>query len=130
GADVNHTMPNGANALMYAAGLGWRNGSPAAPSFDQGPDSEAVETIKVLMEHGLSLAHQDKDGNTPLHSAVTGRASEEIIKYLFNEAGADLTIRNAKGQTPFEAAKAKRDGQAVVAFLESIGVGDGSTVVG
>ena len=30
------------NALMFAAGLGWRDGSPAAPSYDQGTPEDAV----------------------------------------------------------------------------------------
>ena len=123
GADVTHTMPNGANALMYAAGLGWRNGSPLAPSYDQGSDAEAIETIEYLLSLGLDLNGQDSDGNTALHAAIGGRASDAIITYLVKEARADLTVCNAKGQTPFEAAQAKRGGEAVVALLESLGVG-------
>jgi ankyrin repeat protein len=117
-------MPNGATALMYAACLGWRNGSALAPSYDQGTDAEAVETIEFLLTQGLSLGDQDKDGNTALHLAVGGRASEPIITYLVKEAGADPAIRNAKDQTALALAKAKRDGQATVALLESLGVTD------
>jgi ankyrin repeat protein len=128
GADPKHAMPNGATALMYAAGLGWRNGSALAPSYDQGTDAEAVETIEFLLTQGLSLGDQDKDGNTALHLAVAGRASDTIITYLVKEAGADPSIRNVKDQTVLAAAKAKRDGAAVVALLESLGVTD--SVVG
>ena len=116
-------MPNGVNALMFAAGFGWRNGSPLAPSYDQGTDADAIETIAFLQEQGLSLASQDKDGNTPLHAAIGGRSSEAIIAYLVNDANADTEIRNAKGQTAFEFAKAKRGGEAVVAVLETLGLG-------
>ena len=119
------TMPNGATALMYAAGFGWRNGSPLAPSYDQGSDAEAVETIAFLLAQGLSLRRQDEDGNTALHAAVGGRGSEAIITYLVNEAHADPSIRNAKDQNVLEFAKAKRGGEALVALLESLGV-DGS----
>jgi hypothetical protein len=41
-----------------------------------------------------------------------------------NEAKADPSIRNAKDQTVLAAAKAKRDGQAVVALLEALGIND------
>jgi hypothetical protein len=58
-----------------------------------------------------------------LHAAITGRASEAIIEYLVNDAKADTSIRNAKGQTAFDAAQAKRGGEAVVAVLQSLGVG-------
>ena len=121
GGDVTHTMPNGANALMYAAGLGWRNGSPLAPSYDQGSDAEAIETIAYLISLGLDLNGQDDDGNTALHAAIGGRASARIITYLVEDAHADLSVRNAKGQTPFEFAQAKRGGDAVVALLQSLG---------
>jgi hypothetical protein len=40
------------------------------------------------------------------------------------EAGADPSIRNAKDQTVLGLAKAKRDGEALVALLESLGVTD------
>ncbi|HVJ30001.1 MAG TPA: ankyrin repeat domain-containing protein, partial [Gammaproteobacteria bacterium] len=66
----------------------------------------------------------DKDGNTALHVAVAGRASEAIITYLVKDAKADPSIRNAKGQTVLALAQAKRDGQATVALLESLGVTD------
>lgn len=124
GADVKHTMPNGINALMYAAGSGWRNGSPLAPSYDQGPDAEAVETIAFLMERGLDIGAQDMNGDTALHAAVTGRGSKQIIEYLLNDAHADPSIRNAKGQTVFAAAEAKRGGEAMVSLLQSLGLGD------
>lgn len=125
GADVTHTMPNGANALMYAAGLGWRNGSPLAPSYDQGSDEEAIETIKVLLEHGLELDAQDEDGNTALHAAVTGRSSEAIIRYLVTAANADVALRNHAGLTALGAAEARRaGGEPVVALLRSLGLTD------
>jgi ankyrin repeat protein len=125
GADLQHTMPNGANALMYAAGLGWRNGSPLAPSYDQGSDAEAIETIKVLIDHGLDMNAQDEDGNTALHAAVTGRSSEAIIRFIVSETNADVSIRNAEGLTALGAAEARRSGgEPIAALLESLGVTD------
>src|SRR5690606_11232046 len=100
GADPRHTMPNGATALMYAAGLGWRNGSPLAPSYDQGTEAEAIEAIELLLDLGLDVNAQDDEGNTALHAAVTGRASEAIVRFLATDGGADLTIGNGRGQTP------------------------------
>ena len=50
GADPKLTQPNQANALMLAAGMGWRDGSPAAPSYDQGSEKDAIEAIKLCME--------------------------------------------------------------------------------
>jgi len=108
GADPKLAMANGANALLYAAGLGWRNGSPAAPSYDQGSDEEAVEAIRFLLEKGFDLNGTNEAGDTALHVAISGRASEPIIKFLV-EQGADPEARNKRGQTPLALAAAKSD---------------------
>ena len=121
GADPTHTMPNGATALMYAAGLGWRDGSPLAPSYDQGTEAEAIEAIALLLGLGLDVNAQDDDGNTAVHAAVTGRASDAIVRFLATDGGADLTIRNRRGQTALDAAEARRSGgEALAALLRSL----------
>src|SRR6185436_12728474 len=109
GADPKLTMPKtNAGALLYAAGLGWRNGSPAAPSYDQGSDEEAVEAIRFLLEKGFDLNGTNEAGDTALHVAISGRASEPIIKFLV-EKGADPEAKNKRGQTPLALAAAKSD---------------------
>jgi ankyrin repeat protein len=107
GADPLSTMPNRSTALMYAAGLGWRDGSPAAPSFDQGTPEEAVEAIRLLLSLGSDINATNTNGDTALHVAVTGRGSDAIVKFLI-EQGADLEARNERGQTPLAAALASR----------------------
>jgi len=104
GADPKVKMPNGANALHFAAGLGWRDGSAAAPSYDQGTDPEAVATIDLLLNLGLSLSDTTDAGDTPLHVSVT-RSSTLIIQHLLDK-GADKGAVNKKGLTPFAVAKA------------------------
>src|SRR5688572_21607268 len=106
GADPKLTMPNGANALLFAAGLGWRNGSPAAPSYDQGSDEEAVEAIRFLLGLGFDIHATNETGDTPLHAAISGRGSEAIIKFLVSQ-GADPERKNKRGQTPLSLATAK-----------------------
>src|SRR5688572_7487722 len=106
GADPKLTMPNGANALLFAAGLGWRNGSPAAPSYDQGSDEEAVEAIRFLLGLGFDIHATNETGDTPLHAAISGRGSESIIKFLVSQ-GADPERKNKRGQTPLSLATAK-----------------------
>jgi ankyrin repeat protein len=107
GADPTLTMPNKATPLMYAAGLGWRDGSPAAPSYDQGPPEEAVETIKALMAAGIDINASNDAGDTALHAAVTGRGSDVIVRALL-ELGADTAVKNKRGQTPLDAILASR----------------------
>jgi ankyrin repeat protein len=117
GADLHGTLPNKSNAIMFAAGLGWRDGSPAAPSFDQGTPEEAVEAIRLLKSAGLDINSTNDAGDTPLHAAVSGRASVVIVRALLAE-GANLTAQNKKGLTPLAAAMASRkDLSAVVAVL-------------
>ncbi|HUF73942.1 MAG TPA: ankyrin repeat domain-containing protein, partial [Gammaproteobacteria bacterium] len=88
GADPFAAMPNGTTAMHFVAGLGWRNGSPLAPSYDQGSEEEAVRTIDYLLELGLDINVKNESGDTPLHSAISGRGSEVIVARLL-ERGAD-----------------------------------------
>jgi ankyrin repeat protein len=121
GADPMAKMDNGANALMLAAGLGWRFGSPAAPSFDQGTDAEAVEAIDILLGLGLSIDSANNQGDTVLHAAVSGRSSPIIVKHLLAK-GASLTIKNKRNQNVLEAAKTgRKDVADLIAILEAAG---------
>ena len=118
GADPMLKQPNQTTALMLAAGLGWRDGSPAAPSYDQGSEQDAIEAIKLCMEVGIDINAATSTGETALHAAIAGRASEPIVRFLV-ESGASLTAKNKQGRTPLEAALASRkDVSAIVAFLK------------
>jgi ankyrin repeat protein len=118
GADPTLTQPNKANALMLAAGLGWRDGSPAAPAYDQGTEQEAIAAIKLCQELGLDLNAATTNGETALHAAISGRGSPLIVKFLV-ESGADLKAKNKQGRTPLEVAVAsRRDLGDIVAFLK------------
>ncbi len=122
GADPKYTMPDGSTALMYAAGLGWRNGSPIAPSFDQGSDEDAIAAIKLLLGLGLDINAKNASGNSVLHAAVSSRKSETIVRFLV-EAGADRAARNQKGQTPLDVASFRNAPPA--SLVELLKVGDG-----
>jgi ankyrin repeat protein len=115
GADPKLTMPNRSNALMYAAGLGWRNGSPAAPSYDQGSEEEAVEAIRFLLGLGFDISGTNDAGDTALHAAVSGRASEVIVAFLVAQ-GADPEKKNNRGQTPLSVATS-RGNEAIAKLL-------------
>ncbi len=132
GADPRATMPNGTTPLMLAAGLGWRDGSPAAPSFDQGTEDEAVAAIDLLLGLGLDINATNEAEDTALHVAVSGRGSELIVQALIDR-GADLNAANARGRTPLDAALGSRqDRSAIAALLEAAGArpGEGSEAGG
>jgi ankyrin repeat protein len=119
GADPKLTHPNQANALMLAAGMGWRDGSPAAPSYDQGSERDAIEAIKLCMASGLDINATTNNGETALHAAISGRGSESIVRFLV-ESGADLNARNKQGRTPLEVAIAsRRELNDIVAYLKA-----------
>lgn len=106
GADPKATLSN-TTALMFAAGFGWRDGSPIAPSYDQGSPEEATQAIALLLDLGLDVNAVNDSGDTALHVAVTGRGSPEIVRFLIAR-GANLQAKNKRGQTPLAAASASR----------------------
>jgi ankyrin repeat protein len=118
GADPKKTQPNGANALMLAAGLGWRDGSPAAPAYDQGSERDATDAIRLCMDAGLDINATTTTGETALHAAVSGRGAVSIVTFLV-ENGASLSAKNKQGRTPLEVAVASRkDLGDIVAYLK------------
>jgi uncharacterized protein len=120
GADPKLTMPSQANALMLAAGLGWRDGSPAAPSYDQGTEQEAIEAIRMCVELGLDINATTSSGDTALHAAVAGRGSPAIVRFLA-ENGANLQAKNKQGRTPLDVAlNSRQDRTEIVAILKKI----------
>lgn len=120
GAQPALTLPNGVDALMLAAGLGWRDGSPAAPSFDQGTEEGAIEAIRYCLELGLDLGATTTNGDTALHAAVSGRGSPTIVRYLV-ERGASLEAKDKRGRTPLDlAASSRRERDDLVALLREL----------
>ena len=121
GADPMLTQPNGNNALMFAAGLGWRNGSPAAPSYDQGSEDAAIEAIRLCLELGWDINTVNTSGETALHGAVSGRGSEKIIRFLV-EQGASLEERDKRDRTPLDLAVTSRrtNAEALAELLKEL----------
>jgi len=127
GANPSTTLPNHTTPIMLAAGLGWRDGSPAAPSYDQGTPEEAVETIKALMAAGIDINTANDAGDTALHVAISGRASEVIVKGLLT-LGADLKAKNKRGQTPLDVATTSRkDIAPIVAMMRDAAAAQSAT---
>jgi ankyrin repeat protein len=118
GADPLLKQSNQATALMLAAGLGWRDGSPAAPSYDQGSEQDAIEAIKLCMQVGIDINAATSTGETALHAAISGRGAESIVRFLV-ESGADLAAKNKQGRTPLDVAVAsRRELGGIVGFLK------------
>lgn len=60
-------------------------------------NSQDAGLIEVLLRYGVTPDHKNFRGQTPLHFAA--RRAPEILKLLL-DAGADVNIKDIKGQTP------------------------------
>jgi uncharacterized protein len=117
GADAKAVMKNGNNALMLAAGLGYRDGNMAVPTKDRGTPRDAIAAVQVCLDNGLDVNAAGANGNTALHDAIGGREGVDVVRYL-TEHGADPAIKNTRGQTALEAAKAgRKDRSDIVKFF-------------
>lgn len=84
GADVNSTDGDGWSALHYATA------------------AACVEVVKTLIEAETNLNAQSKKGGwTPLHFAAARASCLDAAIALLN-AGADATLIDAEGRTPFD----------------------------
>jgi uncharacterized protein len=116
GADPKAVMKNGNNALMLAAGLGYRDGNMAVPTKDRGTPQDAIAAVQLCLDNGLDINAAGARGDTALHDAVNGREGPDVVQYLIAH-GADVNAKNARGQTPLDAAKASRKDRSDIARL-------------
>jgi len=103
GADARLTMPNGATALMLAAGMNSpsnedRRGVNVIDFGKLEPDSQVLPAVVAALDQGANINATSDTGETALHAAVTHRY-ESVIRYLA-EHGADVNVRNRQGLTP------------------------------
>jgi ankyrin repeat protein len=96
GADPGLTTNQSVNALMAAAGQGWRFGD------SQIPESDALEGVKLCLELGLDVNAVNARKETALHGAAD-RGAEKIVQYLVDH-GAMLDAKDEGGHTPLDAA--------------------------
>jgi len=114
GADPKLTTKDGNTALMFAAGVGYRDKNT------RGSESEALEALKLAIEAGLDLRQANSKGETALHGAAS-RGADTIVQFLV-EHGADLNAKTKQGFTPIDIAMGK-------ASLAQLPVPHDSTVV-
>jgi ankyrin repeat protein len=105
GADPKLTSRDGTNALMCAAGVGYRDKNTT------GSESEALAALKVAIEAGLDLHAVNTKGETALHGAAN-RGADTIVQFLVDH-GAELNVKTRQGHTPLDVAM----GKATVAQL-------------
>ena len=109
GADPLLAANDGTTPLMSIAGIGYRPGSIGMNRRNQGIGPDAARLLKaaneqptlegtrLVLELGGDVNAANDDGNTAAHgAAILGYAS---VVELLAEHGADLDVRNQRGQT-------------------------------
>ena len=108
GADPKLTMPNGADAVMLAAGMG--SGKTASrrgiETIDFGkvePESRVQQAVAAAIGlNGDVKAAAGPTGDTALHVAAA-LGYDTVVQFLV-EHGADIGVKNKRGLTPLVAA--------------------------
>jgi ankyrin repeat protein len=99
GADPKLTTKDGNTALLFAAGVGYRDKNT------RGSESDALEGLKVMTALGLDVNQENSRGETALHGAA-GRGADSIVQYLVAQ-GARLDAKTKQGFTPLDFALGK-----------------------
>lgn len=99
GANPKLVTKDGSNALMFAAGVGYRDKNT------RGSETEALEALKVSIAAGLDLNQANSKGETALHGAAT-RGADSIVQFLA-EHGAGINAKTKQGFTALDVALGK-----------------------
>jgi uncharacterized protein len=128
GADPHLTMPDGANAVMLATGMGSsksasRRGIETVDFGKIEPEDRVRETVAVAIRLGGDVNASNQNGDTALHIAAS--LGHDSVVRLLAEQGARVDVKNKRGLTPAAAAMfgsvAGRRGSAAPAGADSLG---------
>ncbi len=103
GAQTGPADNDGNDALDYAVCGALHSHNFIATLYGEKPGLrnpqavDSVATCRLLLQHGASVRHVDKEGNTPL--ILAARAGETDIVSLLLEHGADVNAQNQQGHT-------------------------------
>ena len=128
GADPRATMPDGADALMLATGLGSsrtasRRGIETIDFGKVEPESRVRETVAAVIALGARADAANQNGDTALH--VAAALGYDTVVQMLVDRGAPTAARNKRGVTPMVAAMfgsiAGARGGAAPAGADSLG---------
>jgi uncharacterized protein len=124
GADPALKTTDGNTALLFAAGVGYRDKNT------RGTEAGALEAVKLALGAGLDLSQQNARGETALHGAAD-RGADTIVQYLI-ERGSALNAKSKRGLTPLDYAMGKQvvaqlpvPHESTVALVRKLGGAEG-----
>jgi ankyrin repeat protein len=127
GADPKLTTKEGNTALMFAAGVGYRDKNT------RGLETEALEALKVALDQGLDLNQTNTRGETALHGAAL-RGADTLVQFLADHS-AKLDAKTKQGFTPLDIAMGKNSLGALpvphdstVALIRKLGGHEGKDI--
>lgn len=124
GADPKLTTKDGSNALMFAAGVGYRDKNT------RGTEADALEALKLCIAQGMDINQKNAKGETALHGAAS-RGADTLVQYLVAH-GAKTDLKTSRGFTPLDVAMGKDQfglpvpHDSTVALLRSLGGAESS----
>jgi ankyrin repeat protein len=128
GADPKLQTGAGNDALLFAAGVGYRDKNT------HGDEAGALEAVKLLLAQGLDLHHANTRGETALHGAAY-RGADSVVAYLVAQ-GARLDEKTKPGLTVLDYAMGKSittqlpvPHESTVALILKLGGREGREVV-
>jgi uncharacterized protein len=96
GAKPDATLPNGATALMLAAGLGSARNRRVIPLVES--SSLIAQAVAKAVELGADVNAANPAGDTALHLVATA-GNDSAVELLANH-GANVNAKNKRGETP------------------------------
>jgi ankyrin repeat protein len=111
GADPAAIQVDGTTPLMIAAGVGLGAVRGDDPHLVYPSEEGAVAMIDLLLDRGVDVDAQNQLGLSAVHGAVRrsqglGNGTGEAIILKLAERGATLNLRDEKGETPLDMARA------------------------
>jgi uncharacterized protein len=127
GADPKGTMRDGATALMLAAGLGSsttqdRRGVALIDGGRAATEDLVLRTVEAVLDAGAVPGAATQAGDTALHAAAASGFNRVVSRLVV--AGAEVNVKNGRGQTPLAVVAKRADRQATADLLRSLGALD------
>jgi uncharacterized protein len=124
GADPRATMRDGTTAVMLAAGVGAsatldRRGVALIDGGRRSTEDAVLQTVEAALEAGADPKATNQAGDTALHAAAAAGLNRVVTQLV--TAGAEVNVKNGRGQTPLRLVATREDRRATADLLRSFG---------